>query len=279
MPYPSFSRRHFLASVTAFSAAGSQRISFATATDPLPATARLNGWLEARYDFWLARSPLEQAYLGLKTNADKWDDLSEARRLDDVDRVQKELADLRGNFQARAMLLEGSLSYRLYEYRCEQLIKDFAWRHHEYPVSQIDGWQQEIPSFLMNIHQVEKLEDAQAYLARLQGVDVVVDQVIKRMRLGEGAGVLAPKFAYANVLRDCRNLLSGTPFDNQMSGNSPLWGDISAKIDSLDIKASVKHGLRSEAIQLLMTMVRPAFLRLMYVCEDQQTRAATDDGV
>ncbi len=222
---------------------------------------------------------MEQAYLGLKTNGDKWDDLSEAHRLDNFDRVQRELADLRENFTSPVILPEGRLSYRLYEYRCEHLINDFAWRNHEYPVSQIDGWQQEIPSFLMNIHHIEKLEDAQAYLARLHGIGVVVDQVIERMRLGESAGVLAPKFAYANVLRDCRNLLTGAPFDKQLSGDSPLWADFSAKIDDLDVGPGVKQALRGDAIKLLITSVRPAFLKLMYVCEQQAERATTDDGV
>jgi len=272
------SRRRLLASVTALGAAASGGFAFASEADPLPATARLNGWLEARYDFWLARSPMEQAYLGLKTNSDKWDDLSEARQVDDLDRVQKELIDLRANFASAVVLPEARLSYRLYEYRCERLIEDFRWRHHQYPVSQIDGWQQEIPSFLMNIHQVETLEDAQGYIARLHGIGPLVDQVIERMRLAENAGVLAPEFTYAHVLRDCRNLLTGAPFDNQAGGDSPLWADIGAKIDRLDADYGVKQALRGDALRMLTASVRPAFLKLMFECEQQQAKAGTDDG-
>src|SRR5579884_336482 len=45
-----------------------------------PATIRLNGWLESRFDAWLATSPMQQGYLGLKTNAASWDDLSESHQ-------------------------------------------------------------------------------------------------------------------------------------------------------------------------------------------------------
>ena len=250
----------------------------AAGEDPLPATALLNGWLETRYDFWLARSPMQQAYLGLKTNADKWDDLSEARQLDDLDRVQRELVDLRDNFRTPALSPGGHLSFRLYAYRCERLIDGARWRHYDYPVSQVDGWQQRIPSFLMNIHRVGTIEDAQAYIARLHGIGALVDQLAEQMRLGESAGVLAPKFAYANVLRDCRNIMSGAPFEGRLGGDSPLWADVSAKIDRLSIDGSAKQALRSDAVKAMITSVRPAFQKLSALCLEQQARSGTDDG-
>ena len=74
------SRRHLLVSVAALGAMGTARHVWAGEEDPLPATQRLNGWLESRFQFWLGRSPMEQAYLGLKTNADKWDTISEAHQ-------------------------------------------------------------------------------------------------------------------------------------------------------------------------------------------------------
>ena len=278
MRYP-LSRRRFLATTTALGvAAAAGRFVRATEDDFLPSTARLNGWLETRYDFWLARSPMEQSYLGLKTNLDKWDDISDARERDDHDHVQKELSDLRESFRPATLSPEGRLSYRLYELRCEQLIDDFRWRNHGYPVNQMGGWQQEVPSFLMNVHGVETIEEAQAYIARLHGVGALVDQVIERLQLAEGAGVLAPKFAYANVLRDCRNLLAGAPFDN-LSGNSPLWADISAKIERLHAEPGIKQKLRAEAVKALVTVVRPAYFRLIAVCEEQEGRTTTDDGV
>jgi len=276
------SRRRLIASVAAMSTAASApfavaRLAQARQDDQLPATARLNGWLETRFDFWLARSPMQQSYLGLKTAAHRWDDVSEVHRRDDNERLQRELTDLNENFHADTLSADGRMSLRLYAHRCQTLIDDFKWRHHHYPLSQIEGWQQRIPAFLMNIHHVERMEDAQAYIARLNGIGHLVDQIMDLMRLSENAGVLAPKFAYANVLRDCRNLLEGAPF-TQANKESPLWVDISRKIDALNLDAAVKQRLRAEAIRALITVVRPAYLRLMDLCQRQGERANTDDG-
>jgi len=259
-------------------AVASAPFALARQDDQLPATARLNGWLETRYDFWLARSPMEQSYLGLKTAADRWDDIGEAHRREDHERVQRELVDLNENFHANTLSAEGRMSLRLYDHRCQTLIESFRWRHYQYPLSQIEGWQQRIPAFLMNIHHVDRVEDAQTYIARLNGISSLVDQIMEQMRLGENAGVLAPKFAHANVLRDCRNLLNGAPF-TQGGGDSPLWADISHKIDSLNVDVGAKQRLRAEAIRALVTVVRPAYLRLMDLCQRQAERANSDDGV
>jgi len=270
-------RRRFLAATGALAVAGAARFSRAS-DDPGPATARLNGWLETRYQFWLARSPMQQAYLGLKDNADKWDDIGEARQQEDFYRRKKELADLRASFQSSALTPEGHLSYRLYEYQTERDLAHHRWRHYAYPVNQMEGWQQEIPSFLMSIHRVDAVEDAQAYIARLNGVGALIDQVIEQMRLGEAAGVLAPRFAHTNVLRDCRNLLSGAPFDN-LSGDSPLWADINGKIDRLAADTATKQRLRTDAEKAMLGVFKPAFFKLIALCEEQEGRATTDDGV
>ncbi len=272
------SRRRLLSATAALAMAARLRPAGAGEPDPLPATARLNGWLEARFDIWLARSPMEQAYLGLTTNADKWDNIGEAHRRDDLDRTEKELADLSANFSPAALSPAGHLSYRLYEYRCRRFIDDFAWHHHKYPVNPVDGWQQEIPSFLMNIHRIENTADVDAYVARLMGVGPLVGQVIEQMKISEAAGVRAPRFAYANALRDCRNVIRGAPFDDSPSGASPLWADVSAKFERLDLDLGVKQRLRGNVVKALVTAVRPAYLRLISVCVEQEASAGSDVG-
>ena len=280
MPYP-LPRRRFLAATAALGVGAGLRVgnapAWASEEDPLPGTTRLNGWLETRWQFWLARSPMQQGYLGLKANLDKWDDISEARAHDDRARKEREIADLRENFHPASLTPQGRLSFRLYEYQSEQSLADFRWRHHQYPVSQMDGWQQEIPAFLLNIHHIDSVEDAQAYIARLNGVGAFIDQVIEKMRLGEAAGVLAPRFAYANVLRDCRNVVTGAPFDT-LTGKSPIWADFTAKVDHLNADPELKQKLRADAIKALVTVVRPAYFKLIALCEQQKDRANTDDG-
>lgn len=89
--------------------------------------------------------------------------------------------------------------------------------------------------------------------------------------------MLAPQFVYGHVVRDCHNLIAGAPFEGGKA--SPLWADIAAKIDALGSSAAVKQRLRSEAQSALLGTLRPSLVKLMAVCEDQRSRATTDDGV
>lgn len=241
------------------------------------ATARLNAWLENRFDGWVARSPMQQGFLGLGTNLNQWDDISETRYLEDVARAQNELRDLRANFTPETFTGEGQLSYRLFELESEQRILDSEWRYHAYPVNQMFGWQQRLPSFLINIHRIESTADAMAYIERLRGIDAIVEQVLSWMRIGQEADVLAPKFAYVAVLRDCRNIIAGAPFAG--GGLSPLWSDFSRKIRALDVEETTKQNLLPGAEQALLQVVGPAFQKLIEECEQQLAFATTDDGV
>ena len=266
-------RRHFLAATAAFALPLGQ----ASAQGPDAETARLNGWLEDRYQFWLNRSPMTQAYLGLKTNLDKWDEVSEAREAEDLTLTQDELAEAKRLFSASTLTPQGQLSYRLYVDQCERRIGRYRWRFHSYPVNQMFGWQQEIPTFLMNIHRVADRDQAEAYIARLAGIPKLIDQVIERMRMSEARGVLAPKFVYANVLRDCRNVIAGAPFGGGKA--SPLLADITGKIGKLDISEPEKRKLRADALRAVRSAVGPAYRKLIATVEGQSARAGTADGV
>lgn len=247
------------------------------AGDATPATMRLNGWLETRFDAWLAASPMQQTALGLKTSLDKWDDLTPSRFAADKARAEKDLADLRDAFGADDLSTEGRLSYRLYEYESEKRIADDRWRFHEYPVNQQTGWQQQIASFLINVHRIDTVEDAQAYIARLAGVAPLIDQIMAVMREAEGKGVLAPRFVYGHVLRDCRNLLAGAPFGP--GTDSPLYADFTGKLDGIAGNRVLKQPLRAAAAEALNGVVAPAYRKLMALAQAQAMRAGADDGV
>lgn len=274
----SFSRRRFLLATGAALAPLGLGIGGARAgeNELTPATIRLNGWLETRFEAWLASSPLQQSSLGLKTAFDKWDDLSPARWAADQLRAEKDLADLRDNFGSDTLSEEGRLSYRLYEYESEKRIADSAWRGYDYPVNQQSGWQQQIATILINIHRVDTVEDAEAYVARLNGVGAVLDQVMANMRDGEAKGVLAPRFVYGHVIRDCRNLLTGAPFGP--GADSPLYADFTAKLDGFKADRVLKQALRADAAQALSGVVGPAYQKLIALAEDQATRAGAEDG-
>ena len=273
-------RRSALAAGAAAAALSALSSATAAATDSDAAkaeTAKLNAWLEDRFKFWVGRSPTMKAYLGLKEDMDKWDDISEARQKEDYELAQKDLATLKASFDPAKLSADGRLSFRLYDYKLSQDIADYRWRNHDYPVNQMFGWQSEIPSFLINIHRVAAPAEAEAYVARLTSIAKLMDQIIEGLKLREAMGVMPPKFVFAHVIRDSRNVLNGRPFAGEK--DSALLDDFRGKVNALQIEDAARAKLLAEAERALTGAVKPAFEKLIAVLEDQEKRATTDDGV
>ncbi|MBL8630878.1 MAG: DUF885 domain-containing protein [Rhodospirillaceae bacterium] len=275
-------RRSFMAATTAAAALSALSACGDSAEAMKAETKKLNEWLEERFKFWVGRSPLGKAYLGIKEDMGKWDDLSETHQKEDYELQQKELADLKAKFKLEKLSADGALSFRLYEVRLNQDISDYKWRNHDYPINQMFGWQAEIPSFLINIHRVGTKDEAVAYIERMNGIPVVVDQIIDGLKTREALGVMPPKFVFSRVLRDSRNVLTGKPFGGDKATadkDSALMEDIRGKIASLQIPDEEKTALTADAEKALLTAVKPAYEKLIATLEDQETRATTDDGV
>lgn len=239
---------------------------------------RLAAFFEESFDRGLARSPMNQSYLGIKDDYDKWDDLSEEKAEEDNRIVIEELARLRGDFDFEKLDQQAKLSYRLFEYQSELELAQFPYRFHGYPVNQMRGWQSRIPAFLINIHRVTSESDAEAYVARLDGVKALFSQVIDALEANEARGVVAPKFVFAYVLSDSRNLLKGAPFE-EGAGDSTLLADFKKKVGAIELPGERRAELVEAARKALMASVGPAYRSLIRYVTELEARAPAEDGV
>ncbi len=242
------------------------------------ASQSLNDFLEKAFQRHLARRPQLQTFLGEKTNYDKWNDISDAFALETEKHIRADLAALRAQFQVDKLSAADKLSYTLFEYEAERRLSLSKWRHYGYLISQMRGMQQAVPAFLMNFHRVDTLSDARAYIARLRGVGPLFVQLFKNMRIREKEGILPPAFVYPMALRDCHNVLVGSPFE---STNKPstLLADFQRKVDKLKIHDEERSQLIAEARAALSEVVKPAYQSLITLLKEQQARAKTDHGV
>ncbi|MBK7911862.1 MAG: DUF885 domain-containing protein [Bacteroidetes bacterium] len=172
---------------------------------------------------------------------------------------------------------QARLSYRLFEHDAQELFDAFPWRYHNYPVNQMDGVQSGIPAFLINMHRIDAVGDAEAYVQRLKGIGPLMDQVLDGLRVRDSLGIIPPRFVYPMVMNDCRNVISGYPFSG--SGKCPLYEDFSKKLSALKgIDGSKIARLQGEASRALVEVVKPAYERLMVYLKEQEKRAKEDDG-
>lgn len=226
----------------------------------------------------LAQSPQGKAYRGIR-DADygKWNDPSDAKAVADFERGQKALATMKARFDPAKLSAEDALSYRLFEYQAERAAKAHPFRRNDYVFDQMNGAQSQMPAFLINIHRVASKSDAEAYVARLQGIGPRLDGLIAESRTRAEAGVMPPKWVYPFVIDDARNVIKGAPFDG--GAPSTLLADLSKKVDALDIPAADKAALIAAGSDALLTSVKPAYQRLIAEMERQQAIAPAEDGV
>ncbi|MFL2771333.1 MAG: DUF885 domain-containing protein [Rhodospirillaceae bacterium] len=238
---------------------------------------RFRAFVDERFDVWVARDPEWQSHLGIKADYGRWDDISPGDDINDL-AVAEEDMRLMKLFDFGALDDQARISYRLFEMEVRQKIESYAFRFHRYPVNQMFGVQSEVPAFLINIHQVANRSDAEAYISRLYGVRILFTQLIARMRAGQDAGILPPKFVFDSVLRDSTNVLTGKPFD-ESDLDSTLLADFRKKVKALGLDAESEADLVLRATEALLEAVDPAYRGLIAFSKEQKAIANTDDGV
>ncbi len=238
---------------------------------------KINAWFEEQFEAGIARSPMSQTFLGRKTNYGEWDNATDEYAQETHALEMAALAEMRENFDFEKLDPSAQLSYRLYEYEGEQSERNFPWRNHWYEFSQFRGPHSSVPAFLINQHRVDTLEDAEAYISRLRGVETYLGQHQDNAEAQFANGVNPPKWSYSQMIATSQNIISGAPFDDS-GKTSTILEDFNKKLNALEISNEVKEDLRSQAIDAMMNSVKPAYESLIAMFEEQMETAAEDDG-
>jgi len=239
---------------------------------------RVNAFFDNSYDEAVDRDPERQTSLGIKKDYSEWTDRSDQHAQKENDITKSELDFLHKNFDYDKLDEQTKLSYRYFEYNAQQSLDYFKWRFHNYSINQMDGIQSTIPAFLINMHRVDTVTDAQAYIGRLNGIGRIFDQVIDGLKIRDSLKIIPPKFVFPMVKNDCHNVITGQPFDNS-SVKSPLMDDFVTKVNALkDVDAATRSGLIKDAEAALLKTVKPAYEKLLSYLDEEEKKATEDDG-
>lgn len=240
-------------------------------------TQNLNAYFAGVFMRTVNRRPMVQGYLGIKKDNDAWDDISEARAAEDLELARADLARLR-EFDVAALDEQGKLSYKLFERRLEDAIADYEWRHHSYPVNQMFGLHSQVPAFLINFHKVDDRSDAEAYIERLRRLPALFAQLEEGLRTRQARGIVPPAFVFPMAIDDCRNVISGSPFEKS-GEDSTILADFRSKVEALEgLDVAEREQLVATASGALYEFVGPAYRSLIATLEAQAAVATTDDG-
>lgn len=224
-------------------------------------SARLNAFFDEVFEAQVERYPTWQTYLGRKTNYGLLDDESEEQAEREHQITKDQLKRLQA-FNYKLLTPEAQASYDIFKYQLERSLEGYQWRYHGFPLNQMFGYQSEVPSFLINMHQVDSVDDARAYISRLKEIRRVFTQNLTWVKKQETLGIIPPKFVFPKVIADSQNIIKGIPFERGQN-KSPLLEDFEQKVNKLKVSRKVKTDLSKEAQTALKEFVLPAYQELI----------------
>ena len=239
---------------------------------------KVNDFFQSSFNRGIDNYPEFQTRLGIKKDYGKLNDNSPAAAERDLKINKQELQWLIDSVNVDALSKDVLLSYKLFKQNTENSISDYKYRLYNYPVNQMFGAQSGKPAFLINMHRIDDVEDAKAYISRLNGFNKYFSQLINNLKARETIGILPPKFVYDKVVQDSENILVGQPFDNSIK-ESTLLKDFMKKMKKLDINEKAKSILERQANEALLVSVKPAYEKLINFMKGQKRRANFDHGV
>jgi uncharacterized protein (DUF885 family) len=238
---------------------------------------KVNDFFQKSFDNSVDNYPEYQTRLGIKKDYGKLNDNSPAAAERDLNINKEELQWLTDSVNVDALSKDALLSYKLFKQGVENNIDDYKYRLHNYPVNQMFGAQSGKPAFLINMHRVDDVNDAEAYVSRLNGFNTYFTQLVENLKAREDIGVVPPVFVYDKVVQDSENILVGQPFDTSNT-ESTLLKDFMKKVNKLEIDTEAKLALEKQAKDALMTSVKPAYEVLISFMKGQKGRANSDHG-
>lgn len=249
----------------------------AEATTTEDQSVEINEWFENEFERQVSRSPMFQTFLGRKTSYGEWDTVTDEFEQESHRLNMAALAEMRERFDIGALDPSARLSYRLFEYDGDLAERRFPFRNHWYAFSHFRGPHTGVPTFLANQHRIDSVEDAEAYISRLDGVQAYLGQHQANAEAQFERGIYPPKWSIEQMIATSQNIVSGAPFDDSDTPSSML-ADFDRKIGALEISDEEKADLRARAIEALTSSVKPAYDSLIAMFKEQAAEASGDDG-
>jgi len=240
---------------------------------------KLEAFFEEIFQRNIANSPIFQAQLGMKTERyGEWDDFSDAEAVRQHEEVIQDLARLRADIDHDELSEQSQVSYRIFEFLQERAIAGHAYRFHGYAFSTMNNPMTFPVTFMQNIHRVDDVSDAEAYISRLNGLEAAGAQLIEGIDMAAERGIAPTSFSFDPVIEDARNVMKGAPFDDS-DEDSAILADFRGKVEALEVDDAEKERLLNEAIAALEGPFRNTVDRFITRVEALRAESHGPNGV
>lgn len=151
---------------------------------------------------------------------------------------------------------------------------DWRFRHHDYPVNQLNGVHIAIPEFLDSYHLVHSKEDAEHYIARLSAIDVKMAQIMDGLLVREKKGVIPPTFVID------KSIAGMVSFVESPARANVLYTSFERKLEAVDsISPADREMLLSTVETEIKETVYPAYRQYIDYFNALRSKSTAEAGV
>jgi uncharacterized protein (DUF885 family) len=186
--------------------------------------------------------------------ADKLGDYSPAKQARLQAKLKRDLATLREYDRAS---LADPLSYDALESFLSSMAEGEPYQLHNYPLNQLFGVQNNLPTFMAKQHRVVDLTSARDYIKRLQAFPRVSGEVLQGLEAREKAGIVPPAFVVEKVLAEMRGFVGKPARENILYTALAEHIGKAAK----PLTDAERQEVLSQAEAAIQTQVYPAYQR------------------
>ena len=221
--------------------------------------------LTEAWEWQLTEYPVFASRLGDRRRNDQWQDLSLAaftRRHEDQQAFLRRLRAI----DSAALTTDDQLNYDLFRRELENSIDAHQYKNYLMPMSQRGGVQSlESTAETVRLATVEDYED---WLARMAGVEKIIEQTMKLQEEGRKSGYMPPKILMERIPDQIGSQLVEDP------GNSPFFIAFAEMPDA--INETDQERLRQMAKDLIDESIVPAYRRFSRYFNDTYLPASRD---
>ncbi|HBF90948.1 MAG TPA: DUF885 domain-containing protein, partial [Hyphomonas atlantica] len=171
------------------------------------------------------------------------------------------------------------ISYDIWKYQTEQEVAGDAYLYNGYVFDQMNGPQGFVPTFLINFHSVDSVEDLDALITRISESGRAMNEAIDLARESAARGVHAPKFAYEGVIDQSQKVITGAPFTE--GEDSALYADVKSEIAKLkesgDLTEEEADAKLEQARIALVDYFLPAYEAIIAFAEEDMANSPDSD--
>lgn len=214
--------------------------------------------------------------IGIRGHNAKLSDDSETQQLALFAKLRRDLDTLQ-SYQREKLDAERRLSYDMLEGLLQLGLEWERWRHHNYPMNQLFGVQNNLPNFMATIHRVEDRKGAEHYISRLSQFDRRLDEALAGVKRRAAEGVIPPTFVVEKVLEEMRGFVGAPARENILF--TALDGHLETLVEAGALSADERAELATEAEAEIVETVYPVYGRMIAYYDELLPRTRGNHGV